>query len=63
MKYFKLVASILSAVLFGTKLEEMINKYLKPTDDFMVKVTHYGSPVVVGVSTSIALDMLMGKAG
>jgi hypothetical protein len=60
MHYFKLAVAILSAVLFGTKLEDMINKYLKPTDDFMVKAVHYGAPVATGIGTLFAMNMLFG---
>jgi len=62
MLYLRVVAAILAAVLFGGKLEEMVNKYLKPSDDFMVKLVGYGAPVAVGVSTFAGLGFFLGAA-
>ncbi len=61
MFYLKLVASILAAVVFGGKLEEQVNKFLKPSDDFMIKVSHYGSSAGVGVGTYMLLNAFLGS--
>lgn len=61
MLYLKLVAAILAAVFFGGKVEDTINKYLQPSDDFMVKLVHYGAPVATGVGTFTALSWLLGS--
>jgi hypothetical protein len=63
MIYLKVFLSVLVGVLFGGKLEEFANKYLAPKDDFMVKLTKYGSPAAVGVGTFWALNAFLGGGG
>lgn len=62
MHYLKLAVAILAAVFFGGKLEDTINKYLKPTADFEVKAIHYASPVAVGIGAFSLANMLFGGA-